>query len=611
MSVDARSFGSVGRPIFGRPAAAVVVALIAMLAVGAPAALAGETSNPDDPVSDVPETTTAPAPAGEAPPADPPAADPPAVETPPVDQPPAADPPSVDTPPAGGSPPAGSPAGDPTGSGSPGSGSAPADSTGSGSPPSDSTGSGSPPADSTGSGSPPAGSTGSGSPPAGPPASGSPATGSPAGPAPAQSAPAPTGSSGGGQGNHSVAQNVNRVIQAVYQVQHGCRSYCYGTSQTQRSLQVSETNQSATAISGGSSFGGSSATAGNESSTIQFVWQMQIGCVAFCYHTSQSQEASQQSNTTQEAIAESALTAWAENLAETVQYVFQMQQGCEHECHGVTQHQSSTQGQTTNQSATGTSGDDGDVYGVEIGAFEVPAWLIAYAANIGATIQTIYQFQEAVCVEHCTGEAQLQEAAQRAETDQRAVARAAPPPEPPPVAEPPGAEPPGEDPLPTDPGPAPDGGESTAPSATGPAPFVGAAPSTAAPSIGPAHVLARKRKRATRRHELELRADGSASGGAPTLPGGPAVADRRTVAGGPALVPVLGDGAATTRRTASGNSRETRADGEQLPARAVALPAAPSSDGSLGWLAILFLAATLMVLGATLRRGLASNVTQI
>jgi hypothetical protein len=391
------------------------------------------------------------------------------------------------------------------------------------------------------------------------------------------------------------------VIQAVWQVQRGCRTYCHGTSQTQRSEQVSNTTQRATAISGESDGGGSSAQARNEGSTIQFVWQMQIGCVAFCFHTSQSQEASQQSYTTQEADAQSALTALAENLAETVQYVFQTQQGCEHECHGVTQHQSSTQGQTTNQSATANALGDGG------GLFLVPDWLIAYAQNIGATIQLIYQYQEALCLEHCMGDAQLQEAIQRAVTDQNAVALAAPPEpaEPPTGHEPPGGEPP--------PGPS---GPSVAPTTEPPA-----APSVVANSSGrQGFVLGWKRRRTVRRQELVLRAGAPSTGGGQAAPGGPAAVVPPAASGGPTLggtglVSAAADGGSrtvtTARMTSDDDTRDVGAAGNQLPAQTFTMPSAPSVGGSMGWLLVLLLIAAVAALIASLRRVLASTMTRI
>jgi len=547
MSVQARSLGSAGRPVFGRPVAAVVAALIATFAVGAPAALAEEPPGPGDPAADVSQTPTTPPPV-ETPPVDPPPVDPPLAEPPPADPAPA-EPPPAEPPPVDPSPPVQQP----------------------------------PPADP-------------------PPAEQAPVQAAPADPPPTQpepTQPEPAQPAPEQGGNHSAAHNESRVIQAVWQVQQGCRTHCHGTSQTQRSVQVSETTQRATAISGESDGGGSSAQARNESSTIQFVWQMQIGCVAFCFHTSQSQEASQQSYTTQEADAQSALTAWAENLAETVQYVFQTQQGCEHECHGTSQHQSSTQGQTTSQSATANALGDGG------GFFLVPDWLIAYAHNVGATIQLIYQYQEALCLEHCMGDAQLQEAIQRAVTDQIAVALAAPP-EP---AEPP----PGEEPSGGEPGPAPTG-PSVAPEAAPPA-----APAFAAPSsVRQGFVLGRKRRRTAQRQELVLRAGPPSTGGGQAAPNAPAAVVPRGSAGSPApsgslFAPAASDGdsgTATTTPITDDHTRTAGAAGDKLPAQTFAVPSAPSAGSSTGWLLVLLLTAAVAILVASLRRVLATTMTQ-
>jgi hypothetical protein len=592
MSVQARSLGSAGRPVFGRPVAAVVAALIATFAIGVPTALAGETPGPGDPAAGVPQTTTTapvdPAPTDSAPadppPADPPPADPPADppsgDTPPADAPPV-DPPPADSFPA--DPPADDPpADDPPAADPPATGPPPADPTGQDEAPADS-----PPADTPPEQSP------STQPPADPPTGGPQPGDAPAGEAPDQTEPPPGG-------NHSAAHNQSRVIQAVWQVQRGCRTHCHGTSQTQRSQQVSETNQRATAISGESN-GGSSAHALNESSTIQFVWQMQIGCVAFCWHTSQTQEASQQSYTTQEADAQSALTAWAENLAETVQYVFQIQQGCEHECHGVTQHQSSTQGQTTNQSATAEALGDG------VGFFLVPDWLLAYAQNIGATIQLIYQYQEALCLEYCMGDAQLQEAIQNAVTNQDAVALANPPvpAEPPPGEEPPGEQPP---PGPTTPNVVPEAAAPVAPALA------------RRSSVRQGFVLGRNRRRTVRPQELVLRSGARSTGGGNAAPDGiaapvPAATGGAPAQGGSTFVPGGADGAAgaaPSARTASDDDkRDVRPASDQLPAQTFAMPSGPNAGGSMGWLLILILTVAVAAVIGSLRRALATTMTRI
>jgi hypothetical protein len=576
MSVQARSLGSTGRPVLGRPVAAVVAALIVMLAIGAPAAAAGEIPSPSDPAVDVPESPTAPP--TDPPPTEPPPVEPPPVEPPPVEPPPV-EPPPVDPPPA-----------------------AP--------PPTDPPPVAPPPVDPPPAQSPPVQPL-----PDGPPAGSPPATDGPAPGLPAHETDGPSGRSDDGKrpetdqgvedreegGAHSVAQNVSRTIQVVVQVQRGCRTHCHGTSQTQRSVQLSETIQNATAISGGSSAEGSSAEARNESSTIQFVWQTQIGCVAFCYETSQSQEAVQSASTVQEADAQAALMAWAENLAESVQYVFQTQRGCEHECHGVSQHQSSTQSQTTSQwaSATGSAEGEDDVDG----GFLVPDWLIALALNMGATIQTVYQYQEALCMEHCTGDAQLQEAIQRAMTDQRASASAGPPD----PAEPPPGETPGEQPPPG----------ATGPPAAMPLAGVNGSPSAAAPSsLGRTFlVLGQQRRRSVRRQELELRAGLHTGGDSKAQPAAPAA--RILIAGSepvpaPAASGAAGSGhdAPVTGRTTSDDTSETRAPGDQLPARSYVMPT-PNPGGSSSWLVLLFLTAAVVGVTSSLRRALASDQAHV
>lgn len=249
------------------------------------------------------------------------------------------------------------------------------------------------------------------------------------GPAPSHPSPEPAPSSGVG------AYNQSSVLQAIWQVQVGCRTHCHGTSQTQSTAQRSDTRQDATA----SAPGGESSAAGavNQSSTAQFVWQTQLGCVAFCWDTSMNQSASQDALTTQRATATSDFAALAQNLAETLQYVWQVQQGCETECYGVTQTQSLYQRQTTDQLASATGPPPGWPPDNPEAFF---SWVTALAQNMGAVVQTIIQYQEASCLEHCGEEALLQAAEQLAAAAQVASAGdvPAPPPRPPaPQAAPP------------------------------------------------------------------------------------------------------------------------------------------------------------------------------
>ena len=246
----------------------------------------------------------------------------------------------------------------------------------------------------------------------------------------------------------AVARNRNTVFQVVWQVQRGCRNNCHGTTQSQSAGQWSSTTQTATGIARGrepasSEASPAAAAASNESVTVQFVWQLQIGCVAFCWETSQTQSASQWAQTIQTAVAEGDLEAWAQNLSETLQYVWQIQEGCRHECHGASQSQTAGQAQSTRQSSTAEAGNDAPVTTLVFGPNGVvvlPGWLMALAENHGATIQTLYQYQEAVCLEYCTGDVQLQEAIQEALTSQEAIAIAVMGPEDP--EEPSGSQPP-------------------------------------------------------------------------------------------------------------------------------------------------------------------------
>jgi hypothetical protein len=254
----------------------------------------------------------------------------------------------------------------------------------------------------------------------------------------------------------TVAQNLSMVFQVLWEVQEGCQSHCYATSQLQSALQEASTSQYAEAA------GATAAEAGNSSTTVQFLWQYQVGCVAFCYDTSQAQVALQTADTTQVAVALAGLTALAQNIAETLQFAWQTQVGCAHECHGASQSQSLAQTQTISQVAAAAP----IMVPVAAGPGELPMWLIALAANLGATIQTIYQLQEAACLTECTGDTQTQLAAQSAMTTQLAVAgRGEPPPAPPVETE---HEPPADPPA-TLPGQAPEADAPAAGTAAGPA----------------------------------------------------------------------------------------------------------------------------------------------
>jgi outer membrane biosynthesis protein TonB len=224
-------------------------------------------------------------------------------------------------------------------------------------------------------------------------------------PAPApEPAPAPV---------DATAVNESLTVQVVWQVQRGCRVHCYRTRQVQSANQDAKTTQSADA-----SAPAGDATAVNRSRTVQFVWQTQLGCVAFCYETSQEQRATQSAATDQSAAASGA-DATASNDSLTRQFAFQFQRGCVYECYATSQYQSAAQSSDTTQNATAYAYDDEEGLAELRAAFtEVEAW----AASISATIQFSIQYQDADCRAHCRDEIQEQLAEQQAVTTQRARA---------------------------------------------------------------------------------------------------------------------------------------------------------------------------------------------
>jgi outer membrane biosynthesis protein TonB len=228
------------------------------------------------------------------------------------------------------------------------------------------------------------------------------------GPAPApETQPQPTP-------GDATAVNESLTVQVVWQVQRGCHIHCYRTRQVQSSNQDARTTQNADA-----SAPAGDATASNRSRTIQFVWQTQLGCVAFCYETSQEQSASQSAATDQSATASGA-DASASNDSLTRQFAFQFQRGCVYECYATSQYQSAAQSSEASQDATADAyGDDEQGLAELRAAFaEVEAW----AAQVSATIQFSIQYQDSDCRAYCRDEIQEQLAAQQAVTTQNARA---------------------------------------------------------------------------------------------------------------------------------------------------------------------------------------------
>ena len=583
-----------------------VVALLASFAISAPAALAGDDSDlaapPVDAASSAPETPVPPPTPSEPAPA----------ELAPAETPPAQPDPPAPAEPAPADPPPAAPA--PT------------------EPP--------PPTPSPSDAAPP--SSGSTDPaPSGPgaasPAPSEPAPAEPASPGSASQRPVPAaqqdsgsdaeseattpddtpedgtvpdepGSDGETQEVIAVAHNRSIVFQVVWQVQEGCRTHCYRTSQSQSVIQWSSTTQTATATAGGNdSAPGGSAAAQNEGITIQFVWQLQIGCVAFCYETSQTQSAEQWAETLQAAIAQGELEAWAENFSETLQYVWQIQEGCQEECYGVSQTQTISQTQSTTQTAAATAGGDDPVTMIVLGPDGVvvlPGWLVALAENQGATIQTIYQHQRAICLEYCEGDVQLQQAIQEALTKQEAIAIAwvGPMPVDEPLAEePPPAQPPVGQPAPA-------------------GPSTPAAPTASASSSAPA--VAKLAPRVTARPARKTRPNRSARQGDRRSGAGPNAGESTTfvsrsttvasesravgsegTAVGSEVTAFAASESSVRVRTRSTDARQTIKGAPKdtiVPSGFDVAPQAATDGDSNGWLLIALLAAGLAIVGTAL-----------
>jgi hypothetical protein len=427
-----------------------------------------------------------------------------------------------------------------------------------------------------------------------------------------ESSPSEPASDDGPRAVIAVSHNRSMVFQVVWQVQQGCRIYCHGTSQSQSMTQWSSTAQTASATAEGRRSAdpastSSAALARNESITIQFAWQMQIGCVAFCYETSQTQVASQWAQTTQTAAAVGDVEAWAENLSETLQFLWQIQRGCEQECHGVQQSQTASQGTSTIQSATGTAASEDAsvlIMGPD-GVVGVPGWVVALATNVGATIETVYQYQEAACLEHCDGGAQTQVAVQKASTDQEATALAsvAPPAERPLAEQAPVEEPPATKPSagPTKPG-APNPAAVVTAGTAAPAPINGG-PLTP----GKIRVLLRRATLIQVVRDEDDRSAGDAvprtSGGAPLSPSGASFASFSS----PALpVPLPTSTSHTDASPRTGVRTIATGSAHRLPSFSLGsrLDVADAHRG-FRWLAILVAAAALgllLALGSAARR---------
>jgi hypothetical protein len=91
------------------------------------------------------------------------------------------------------------------------------------------------------------------------------------------------------QAVHETVQAVNQTTQTIVQVQIGCLFYCTDTHQTQ---QASQSNTAVQVVAQGVAEATAPVTTA-VGIVNQLVWQLQIGCLAWCSDTTQEQSASQ------------------------------------------------------------------------------------------------------------------------------------------------------------------------------------------------------------------------------------------------------------------------------------------------------------------------------
>ena len=150
---------------------------------------------------------------------------------------------------------------------------------------------------------------------------------------------------------------MSTVIQAIFEVQQGCQTFCTATTLTQTASQLSATAQTAvaTAVATPSGTPGVAAAA-NVTRTIQIVAQAQFGCVAFCFGTIQTQAADQRVQVLQTALATGSDAALAQNIADGTQFILQVQEGCTVACDGATVSNSTAQSSALTQVADAERG---------------------------------------------------------------------------------------------------------------------------------------------------------------------------------------------------------------------------------------------------------------
>jgi hypothetical protein len=92
----------------------------------------------------------------------------------------------------------------------------------------------------------------------------------------------------------SMSDVVDQLAQGIWQLQIGCLFYCTGTTMSQQAVQSDTTQLVVASPAPGSAANGPPGLG----TTSQVIWQLQIGCVSWCYDATELQSASSERSTT-------------------------------------------------------------------------------------------------------------------------------------------------------------------------------------------------------------------------------------------------------------------------------------------------------------------------
>ncbi len=163
------------------------------------------------------------------------------------------------------------------------------------------------------------------------------------------------GAPGSQRGSPGEGTEQNTVAQSIAQWQDGAPVQSQDASQNNVTAQVTGFTGSVASELQAALVPSASVVAGVSNETQQSIWQLQVGCIIFCSGTVQSQKADQSNTTVQVVVggAASAVQTGAEAMNIATQLIWQLQVGCLFWCYDTVQIQSAASSNTTLQ-AVGT-----------------------------------------------------------------------------------------------------------------------------------------------------------------------------------------------------------------------------------------------------------------